>query len=378
MIRSVIVKLRKDAAVDAALQSALDRCRDLYNAALQERRDAYRHHGASPSFYDQCKSLTEIRAADPVFDALDCTMLRLTALRRVDLAYKAFFRRVKAGETPGYPRFKGRDRFDTLVFGPKGWRLTGGKLRLNGLGPVRVKGNPHRTGVPKGLRLVRKAGRWYAHVLLDIGAAPLVQQSHHGVGIDVGLRTFATMSDGTTVEHPRFLRDSLAELRRAQQALVRKRRGSRRRRIAKAKLARVHHRIANRRHNFVHQTVAELARRYDGFAIEDLDIVELAQQGGTDKAARGLRRGIMDSAWGAFGQALASKAEEAGMPLVRVPPRGTSQRCSGCGSVVRKTLRDRVHDCPACGLVLDRDVNAARNIHDLGWRSAAPSAAEDR
>lgn len=376
MIRVSILKLRLSAN-EKALSDALWRCRTLYNAALEERLGAWRLRRKSLSFYDQCRELTEVRAADPAYAELDSTMTRLTVLRRLDLAFKAFFRRCKAGERAGFPRFKGRERFDTLVFGTSGWKLSCGKLRLTGIGTFRVAGKLHRGGTPRGLRLVRKADRWYAQVLIDVGASPAVQPSHNGVGIDVGIRTFAALSDGSSVEHPHFLKKSLDELAEAQRKLASKHRGSERRRKAKLKLARLHARIANRRRDFIWQTAAELDKRYDGFAIEDLDIAEMATKKENDgRTARGLRRGIMDSAWGMFGHALACKAEEAGKPLVRVNPKGTSQRCSGCGSLVRKALRDRVHDCAACGLRMDRDLNAALNIYDLGWRSAA-SAAEN-
>jgi putative transposase len=207
-----------------------------------------------------------------------------------------------------------------------------------------------------------------------------VKKSSQGVGIDVGLRTFATLSDGNVVEHPRFLKQSLEQLKSVQQELSRKKRGSKNRAKAKLTVARVHEKISNRRRDFVHQTVATLVREYDGFALEKLDVRAMTStdrevDGLNKKQSRGLRRGIMDSGWSLFGAHLVSKAEEAGMPVVHVDPRGTSQRCSACGTVVRKTLRNRVHECFACGLVLDRDENAARNIYDLGCRSASGGSA---
>jgi putative transposase len=377
MIRTGVLKIRGRTKDHLVLDRAVELCRQLYNAALQERQDAYRRTGRSRSFYDQCKGLTVVRADDAQYGALDATMLRLTALRRVDLAFRSFFRRVKAGETPGYPRYRSKGRFDTLIFGRQGWKLTCGKLRLNGIGTLRVAGKLHRDGAPVGLRITRRGERWYVGVLLDCGPAPSVQPSTAGVGIDVGLRTFATMSDGTQVGHPRFLRHATERLVAAGRNLSSKQRGSRRREKAKRALGSIHRKITNRRRDFCWQTAAALAKKYDGFAIENLDIAEMQSKdapGENKNVARGIHRGVMDSAWGLFAHALACKAEEAGKPLVRVNPKGTSQRCSGCGSVVRKTLRDRIHDCPACGMVLDRDVNAARNIYDLGQRSAGKPA----
>lgn len=355
--------------------AVLWRCCQLYNAALEERRDAYRKQKLVRSFYDQCKGLTQLRAEDSEWCDLDVTMLRMTVLQRVHRAYQGFFRRVKCGKTPGFPRFKGRDRFDTLVFGTSGWKLRGKKLVVRGVGRFQVTAEPHRTGVAKGLRLVEKGGCWYAHIVYDIGPAPAVQSATNGVGIDVGLKTFATLSNGERVAHPRFVRKSAEELAAAQRVVSRRKKGSARRAKAKRVVARVYERVANRRRNFVRQTAASLSKRYDGFAVEGLKIQEMGESSELTLAQNcGMRRGIMDSAWRMFFDALAAKAEEAGQPFVRVNPKGTTQRCSGCGSVVRKGLRDRVHDCGACGLVLDRDENAARNIHDLGWRSAGNRA----
>lgn len=309
-------------------------------------------------------------------------MTRATSLHRLDGAFQAFFRRVKSGEKPGFPRYRSHNRFNTLTFTAHDWYIDRKKLVLKiGKEPItfQMRNAIHREGEIKGLRIVKSAARWWAHFLVDIGPTPMVKESRNGVGIDVGLRTFATLSDGTQVEHPRFLQKSLDKLREDGQSVSRKKKGSQNRGKAKLVLARSHEKIANRRRNFIHQTVATLVKQYDGFAVEKLDVREMSNtesepDGMTKKGARGLRRGIMDSGWTMFGTHLAAKAEEAGLPFVRVNPRGTSQRCSGCGSTVRKTLRDRTHCCVACGLVLDRDENAARNIkqlaNDLGCRSA--------
>jgi len=371
MIRAERFLLRKRAY--PALMEVLDRCRVLYNAALEQRILAYKRQGKALSFYDQCKDLTELRAADGSWSSLPVELVRLTVLHRLDTAFRAFFRRCKSGDKPGFPRFRGRGRFDTLIFGTTGWSLKGNRLALRGIGTFSVVGKRVREGTIKGLRLKRIGERWEVQVLVDIGPAPAVRASSNGVGIDVGIRTFATMSDGTRIEHPRFLRHSLDELKRAQRRLSSKRRGSNRRAKAKTALARLHRHIADCRRDFLHQATRRLVDTYDGFAVEKLRIAEMAQQtpeGVGGKQGRGLHRGIMDSAWSAFSFMLRYKAECAGTAVVEVDPKGTSQRCSGCGSVVRKTLRDRTHECPACGLVLDRDENAARNIHDLGWRSA--------
>lgn len=375
MLRTSRLLLRK--APYPALVAAIELCRRLYNAALEQRILAYRRQGVSLSLYDQQKDLTTLRADDSEYRSLSAVMTRLTVLRRLDKAMRAFFRRCKAGEKPGFPRFKGKGRFGTLVFGNQDWSIKGKKLRLHGIGTFRFTGSIHREGVVKGLRIKRVADRWEAHVLVDVGDAPAVRPAADGVGIDVGITTFATLSNGDRVEHPRFLRKSMGRLKTAQQALSAKKRGSNRRQKAKLSLARLHRRVANRRRDFLHQVTRRLVNTYDGFAVEQLDVKSMSKgspNGDTAKQARGLHRGIMDSGWSTFLFYLAYKAEEAGKPVVKVDPKGTSQRCSGCGSVVRKGLHVREHACPACGLVLDRDENAARNIQDLGWRSAGCQA----
>ena len=375
MIRACRVKLGKAPKQEAKLCRALDLCCTLYNAALQQRREAWQRQHVTLTLYDQQKELTQLRADDEEYRKLPAQMTRATALHRLDQAFRGFFRRCKCGEKPGFPRFKSRDRFDTLVFPATGWRLDGKRLIVNaGSDPIilQMRNAIHRDGEVRELHLVRRSDRWWAHFLVDVGPAPAVKESRNGVGIDVGLRTFATLSDGVQIAHPHFLAKSMAQVQAASRVVSRKRKGSNNRAKAKLTLARVHERIANRRRDFIHQTVAVLVKDYDGFAIEKLDVQQLASTARKD-GTRSLRRGIMDSGWTLFGMHLASKAEEAAMPLVRVNPRGTSQRCSGCGSLVRKTLGDRMHVCPVCGLILDRDENAGRNIYndsDLGCRSA--------
>jgi len=375
VIRTCKVKLGRAYKQESLLFVLLYLCRQLYNAALQQRIEAWQRQGVSLSLFDQQKELTQLRAEDPEYKSLTVTMTRLTSLKRLDLAFKGFYRRIKTGEKPGFPRFKGQDRFDTLVFDTAGWKIEGKKLiiRAGSNGPITLtmRNAIYRQGEITGLRLVRRANRWLAHFLVDIGEAPTVKPAKNGVGIDVGIRTFGALSDGSDpIEHPRFLNKSLSQLREAQRVLSRKKKGSRNRAKAKFTLNRVHEKIKNRRSNFVFQTVAALVSEYDGFAVEKLDIKAMTDKENppkemSKKGARGIRRGIMDSAWLMFVTQLDNKAEEAGYPVVHVDPRGTSQRCSACGSLVRKTLRDREHECHACGLVMDRDLNAAKNILTL-------------
>jgi putative transposase len=382
MIRTSKVKLGRSYRQEAFLLSVLESCRQLYNAALQQRVEAYRKQKRQISWYDQCKDLTELRADDTEFRLLPVEMVRLTALKRVDIAYSGFFRRVKKGEKPGFPRFKGKYRFDTLVFGLAGWKIEGKKLIIKA-GPtpivLNMRNKIHRPGEITGLWIVKRQDRWWADFQIDVGPAPAVKAPRNEVGIDVGLKTFAKMSDGQVIENPHFLRKVLPQIKEAQRDLSSKKKGSNNRKKAKYDLARINAKVANKRRDFIFQTVAALAKEYDGFKVEKLNIVGMldstrpAPEGMNKQATRSMRRNIMDASWGMFIVRLKDKAEEAGFPVGLVNPKGTTQNCSDCGTLVRKALNVRIHECPVCGLVMDRDENASRNIlqspSDLGCRS---------
>ena len=369
MVRVVHTKIRTGRRVAVALLAViLNRCRVLYNAALEERIAAWKVSKTSISFYDQCKSLTQIRSDDPDYGELNATMTRMTVLDRLDKAFKAFFRHLKRGEKAGFPRFKGKDRFDTLIFGANGWKIVGTRLTIRGVGWFRLTSPPYRVGVPKGLRLVRKGERWEAHIIYEFpDVEPVVKPDAKSIGVDVGIRTFAAMSDGSVIQHPHFLRRAASDLVTSQRVLASKKKGSHRRSRAKVTVAKLHYKIANRRKDFLHKASRQILNANDCVVVEDLKIQTMMQGNGS---TRSLRHGIMDSAWSIFMYMLSYKAEEAGKRVVRVDPRGTSQRCNRCGSVVAKNLSVRVHECLVCGFTADRDVNAALNINDLGRRSA--------
>ena len=382
MFRSYEAKLRPlKVGEEACISRVLDLCRNLYNGALEEKRKSYDRFQCSPSFFDQCRSLTEIRQNDECYADLDVVMIRRTSLKRNDSAFKAFFARCRRGETPGYPRFKGSDRFNTLVFGESGWKMKGLSLVMKGIGRVGLVSCPEIDGIVKEMRLVRRASGWYCQFLVNLGAVPALTSSANPIGIDVGLETFATLSDGAVIENPRFLKRSQEKLKALQRSLSTKQRGSNNRKKAKTKLAREFERVANRRKNFLHQITRDLVNRYDGFFVEKLDIRAMLDKNRpirdmTESGKRGLRRNIMDAAWSMFSFFLGYKTEEAGKPKQDVDPWGTSAKCSGCGKVVKRTLRDRQHSC-SCGLTIGRDINSAINILDLGLKVSGEAATED-
>jgi len=331
-------------------------CR-LYNAAIQERRDAYKIAGKSINYYDQANQLKEIRAAgDLELANFSCCQ---DVLRRVDKAFQAFFRRVKAGEKPGYPRFRSVTRFDSITFPSYGdgcKLLDTGKLRLQGVGEVKLKLHRQIEGNIKTVTIKREAGMWYVVFSVECEAKPL-PASTEATGVDVGLAAFATLSDGTEIENPRYFKNAQAKLRRAQRKVARRKRGGKNRKKAVRELQRAHAHVRNQREDFAHKVSRNLVMLFGLIVIENLNIKGLA--GGM------LAKSVSDAGWSSFTAKLAYKAEEAGRVLVKVDPRGTSQRCV-CGTPNPKTLSQRWHQCDDCGLSVARDHASALEILRLG------------
>lgn len=327
-------------------------CR-LYNAALQERRDAWRLRRISITLYDQCKQLKEIRAnGDSQLINAQCAQ---DVLRRVDKTFNAFFRRLKHGERAGYPRFKSTARYDSITFPqyPYGCRLlNSNKLRLQGIGNIKIKLHRSITGKIKTAIIKREAGRWYVCFSVECEAQPL-PESKACIGIDVGLSVFVTLSDSSEIANPHYYKEAQEKLRRAQRKVSRRQKGSNRRRKAALLLARLHARIRQQRADFHHQVSRAIVNNYGLIVIEDLNIKGLA--GGM------LAKSINDAGWSLFTNKLAYKAENAGRTLIKIDPRGTSQICL-CGANTPKTLSQRWHECSSCGLSASRDHVSAQLI----------------
>jgi putative transposase len=351
-----------------ALAALLEAHRALYNAALEHRRWSWQR-GVSVSYYDQSAELKDIRREDEGLAACNFSSCQAT-LRRLDRAFRAFFRRVKAGESPGYPRFKGRDRFATVDFPSHGdgCRFSGSRVTFQGVGTVKVKYHRPTEGTIKTVSFKREAGRWYVVVSCDLGGAPLLVTDRPAVGIDLGLTSFLVTSDGETVEPPRLARRTEAKLRRTQRARSRCRRGSKRRRVVKLRLARCHAKVANQRRDFHHKTTKMLTDRYGVVCVEALNIVGIARSR--------LAKSTHDAGWAQFVAILAAKAEGAGVQVIAVDPRNTTQACSDCGCLPAAPLglSDRVYHCASCGYVGGRDENAARNVLRRGHRRQESTA----
>jgi putative transposase len=331
---------------DQQLTTILDRCRELYNAGLEERREAYRMAGKSLTCTQQQAELPGLKEDRPEYRLIDAQVLQ-DVLKRLDRAFAAFFRRVKAGQVPGFPRYKGRDRYDSVTFHQTGWKIVDGRLSLRSVaGPLKVKLHRPVQGTIKAVTLKRECGHWYAVFISEIDAVPLPALDT-AVGIDLGLIDFLMTDTGEPVPAPQYFRRGEAVLARRQHVLSRKRRGSHRRRKAKRLVAKAHRHVANQRRDFHHKTAHDLVQAYGIICHEDLRIANMVQN-------PYLAKSISDAGWAQFIAILTAKAEEAGRVTVAVNPRGTSQTCP-CGEPVPKGLSDRWHHCPRCHLSLPRD-----------------------
>lgn len=342
-------------AQQTALEQTLDICRQVYNSFLHWRKFAYETTGEAPTLHQQEKALTIWKQEHPELKGVHAHLLQNVAVR-VDLAFQAFFRRVKQGQTPGYPREKGAGSYDSLTWKEygNGCRLNTDSLTLSKIGTIKAIVHRHLPGTPKTCTVCRQGDKWYATFACLVEQEPL-PESAETVGLDVGLEKFAALSNGECIENPRFFRKDEKALAKAQRKGERYPKGSRKRRKTKKVIRRIHERIGNRRHNFVHQTARRLVNRYGLIAIEKLNIKGMVQNGR-------LAKSIQDVAWSSFRRVLSEKAVSAGRQVVEVNPAYTSQDCSGCGYRAKKKLSERWHFCPMCGLSLDRDINAAVNI----------------
>jgi putative transposase len=392
--RAYKFRLRPTARQHIALGRCLAAHRELYNAALQERRDAWRLRRTSVSYGDQSAQLKEIRAVRPDMAAWSFSSQQAT-LRRLNRAFAAFFQRVKAGETPGYPRFKAAHRFDSVEWPKEGdgcrWRPDTRRVYLQGIGHVKATVPRQVEGRVKTIQVRRQGRRWMLILSCDNVPIRPLEPTQAAVGIDLGIASFATTSDGQHVPSPRYGRAAAARLRWAQQVLARKQRGSNNRRKARATLAARHRKIANQRRDFHHHAARVLVAHYDLLVVEDLRIPNMVrrpaprpdpdQPGGflpnRAGAKAGLHRSVHDAGWARFVSILRAKAEEAGRVVIVVDARHTSDRCEACGHTAAENRSSQtVFSCRACGHTLNADEHAARNILRAGLaRLAATPAA---
>lgn len=337
------------------MERTRETCRRWYNQCLEERKTAYEERKQRISRFDQIRRVTEFRATDPAAAQIPHNVLQ-DVVDHLDRAFQAFFRRMAAGEKAGYPRFKGAARY--AGFGYKqlghGFKVDGRRLRLTGIGRVAVRWHRPLEGKIKTLRVVQKAGKWYAYFACEVAPQPLPPTGRE-IGIDVGIASLITTSDGEQVAHPNWYRREQRRLRVLQRRVSRRKLGGSNRRKAVRQLQRQHARITNRRKDFLNKLVHNLIGRYDRIALEKLRIRNMVKN-------RHLSKSILDAGWGYLIEHLASKAAEAGRVVCLVDPAHTSKTCSQCGRALEGvTLKTRQVSC-ACGMSLDRDLNAAINV----------------
>lgn len=347
-----------------ALEDSLNACHWVYNKTLETRKNAWEQSKKTISRYDTNKMLPAWKAEHPFLSHAFSQSLQ-EAQKRVDLAFRAFFRRVKAGEKPGYPRYKSRDRYDSYTYSQSGFRLLAENLlHLSKIGDVEIRMHRPLEGECKTLTIRRDSvGNWYA-CFSCIVEPKLLPPTDRVVGIDLGLTTFATLSDGQEIKRKRWIKQDARDIARLQRKKEGFAKGSPEWRETIRALQHAYRRQANRRSDFCHQESRKLVNKYQFIAFEDLEIANM--QSGRNKI---INQGIGDVAWDRFVQFTTYKAEGAGRGIALVNPRGTTQMCSGCGETVPKDLRVRKHDCPYCGLKLGRDHNAALNILARGLAS---------
>ena len=338
----------------------LDLCRWLYNSALEQRITAYKKHGKSISYYEQQNELPQLKKELPEFKEVYSQVLQ-DVLRRLDKAFKNFFRRLKQGERrAGFPRFQGKNRYRSITY-PQASRtpIKNNRIRLGKIGHVRINLSRNIQGTMKTCTVVRKNGKYYVMITAEDTEIRVLNLTGKVVGVDLGISHLAITSDGKFYENAKHLRRSEKQLKRLQRTVSRRKKGSNRRRKAVELLAKKHEQIANQRADTNHKISRKLVEQYDLIVFEDLNINGMVKN-------KHLAKSIYEVAWKQLIEFTQYKAENAGKEVLLVNPYNTSQKCFNCGEIVKKTLSERTHKCNNCGYTEDRDINAAKNILQLG------------
>lgn len=341
-----------------ALQSLLDECRWLYNELLAQRKLAYEDLEMSLTKYQQFMFLPLLKEERPTLENVHSQVLQ-NVVDRLDKAFQAFFRRCKTGENPGFPRFRGVHRYNSFSYPQSGFALVGNEIKISKIGKIRVKMHRHIEGEIKTCTLKKTAsGNWDISLSCEVEVSPQPPKEE-AIGIDVGLKHFATLSNGKEIPNPRFFSQGEKVLAKAQRALSKLKKGTFERRKKGKAVAKIHEKIRNQRKDFCHKESKKIIEQYQYICVEDLNIKKMVE--GSHFA-----KNIIDVSWNQFRQFLTYKAAEAGRKLGLVNPAYTTQDCSQCGHREAKLLSDRQHCCVQCGYKASRDLNAAENILALG------------
>ena len=371
MLKTFKYRLYPTRSQEQGLSKTLETCRHLYNDLLANRRDSWEWYQESPNKYSQQKQMQKARKYNTFLQAVHSHALQVV-IADLDKSFKSFFRRIKSGDTPGYPRFKARDRFDSFGFKEygNGFRIDGSRLKLSMIGRIRVRWHRPIEDKIKTLRVRKQAGKWFACFSCEVDPMPLLKTGKD-VGVDAGLVYLATTSDGKHYDNPKWYRNSQAKLRVIQRTVSRRKKGGSNRRKAVRLLQRQHAKVRNQREDYIKNLVHELITEYDRIAIEKLNIAGMSQN-------RHLSKSILDAGWGYFASHLAFKAVEAGKLSAQVPAHHTSQTCSVCGCVNSESRASQsVFVCVDCGYTENADINASKNILGRGivlWGSTQSSS----
>jgi putative transposase len=357
-VKAYKFKLKPNKKFQANCEQTLAVCRELYNASIQERRDAWKISRVSVSSFEQMRELTEIKELRDDVKAVHSQVLQ-DVLKRSDKAFANFFRRCKQGETPGFPRFKSKDRYDSFTYPQSGFKLASDKLYLSKIGSCRLRLSREIEGKIKTCTVKRECDGWYVIFAVEPSEQASLPKTNKVVGVDLGLESFATLSTGAQIENPRFFKTAAPALAEAQRKLSTKQRGSGKRKAAKKIVAKTQRKIQNQRKDFSHKLANDFVQKFDAIALEDLNVKGMQQ--------RWNAKSVADVSWSTFTSILSYKAEEAGRKVIFVNPAYTSQDCSACGHRQKIDQSVRWYDCPKCGLSLHRDHNAAINIERKGF-----------
>jgi len=366
MLKAFRYRIYPTRAQRTRMNAILEECRWVYNQTLAYRRDAWQERKVFVTYYDTTKLLPEWKRERRTLSIVYSQVLQDVQCR-VDKAFKGFFRRVKNGKKPGYPRFKGKGRYRSFTYPQFGFCISDeGALHLAKIGDIKIKLHRPLEGVVKNVTVRRyPTGKWFACFACEVEPEPL-PPNLKATGVDVGIRAFATLSDGTRVLNPRFFQEEVRALVKAQRKLSKCEKGNPEYRKALKVVQRIHERIRNKRDDFLHKLSYWLISSFGIICFEALNVKEMLKN-------HCLAKAISDCAWQKFIQYTLYKAESAGRVCVLVDPRYTTKMCSRCGSIIEISLSERTFNCPHCGLSLDRDHNAAINILRLGLQSLGKS-----
>ncbi|MFA5599315.1 MAG: RNA-guided endonuclease TnpB family protein [Phenylobacterium sp.] len=354
MIKSYKYRLYPTKKQEKILVDTLTTCRYLYNNALAERINLYKDTKKSLSYVTQANFLTKNKNE---YQTKLHTQVLQDTLKRLDKSFKNFFRRVKNGEKAGFPRFKAEHRFNSFCYPQSGFKITNNHKRiyLSKIGDIKIRYSREIVGDIKTCSVIRDTNQWYVSITAETNSIITKTKNTETVGIDLGIKSFAVLSNNIVIDNPRHTKKSEQKLTKEQRRLSKKKKSSNNRAKQRVIVAKTHRRIRNQRNDFLHKTSTNLVKDYGKIVFEDLNIKGMVKN-------HKLAKHISDCSWNKLIQLTQYKAEEAGVDVVLVNPKNTTQKCSGCGEIVKKDLSVRTHVCTHCGLIMDRDLNASINI----------------